>query len=39
MNGVRKDFTTITWVMIPVAIAINIAVGQITYTLKIPALP
>ena len=36
MTGLRKDFTTITWVMIPVAIAINIAVGQITYTLKVP---
>jgi energy-coupling factor transport system substrate-specific component len=36
MLGLRKDFTTITWVMIPVAIAINIAVGQLVYTLKIP---
>ena len=32
----RQDFTTPTLVMIPVAIAINIAVGQLIYTLKIP---
>jgi energy-coupling factor transport system substrate-specific component len=36
MSRLREDFSTITWVMIPVAIAINIAVGQIVYTLKIP---
>jgi energy-coupling factor transport system substrate-specific component len=36
MSRFREEFTTITWVMIPVAIAINIAVGQLTYTLKIP---
>ena len=36
MSRLRQDFTTLTWVMIPVAIAINIAVGQLTYTLKIP---
>jgi energy-coupling factor transport system substrate-specific component len=37
MLSLRKDFTTITWVMIPVAIAINIAVGQLVYgVLKIP---
>jgi energy-coupling factor transport system substrate-specific component len=36
MSRLRQDFTTITWVMIPVAIAINIAVGQLIYTLKIP---
>jgi len=33
---IKKDFTTITWVLIPVAIAINIAVGQIVATLKLP---
>src|SRR3989337_2515127 len=36
MARLRQDFTTLTWVMIPVAIAINIAVGQLIYTLKIP---
>ncbi len=36
MQAPRKDFTTVTLVMIPVAIAINIAVGQLIYTLKIP---
>lgn len=33
---IKKDFTTMTWVLIPVAIAINIAVGQIVATLKLP---
>ncbi len=36
MDRLKKDFTTLTLVMIPVAIAINIAVGQLIYTLKIP---
>ncbi len=36
MSRLKQDFTTITWVMIPVAIAINIAIGQLIYTLKIP---
>lgn len=37
MNSrLKQDFTTVTLVMIPVAIAINIAVGQIIYTLKVP---
>jgi energy-coupling factor transport system substrate-specific component len=36
MQKASKDFTTLTIVMIPVAIAINIAVGQLIYTLKIP---
>ena len=36
MNRIRQDFTTVTLVMIPVAIAINIAVGQVIYGLKIP---
>ena len=38
MDRIRKDFTTITWVMIPVAIAINMALGFIVYSLKIPFL-
>src|SRR4030065_2683878 len=36
MSRLRQDFTTLTWVMIPVAIAINIALGQVIYTLKSP---
>jgi energy-coupling factor transport system substrate-specific component len=36
MSRLREEFTTITWVMIPVAIAINIAVGTLVYTAKIP---
>ncbi|HSF83329.1 MAG TPA: hypothetical protein VLA49_18980 [Anaerolineales bacterium] len=36
MADVRRNFTTITLVLIPVAIAINIAVGQLIYVLKIP---
>ncbi len=36
MNRTRHDFTTTTWVMIPVAIAINIAMGQLIYALKVP---
>ena len=35
-TGIKRDFNTITLVMIPVAIAINIAIGQLIYTLKIP---
>jgi energy-coupling factor transport system substrate-specific component len=36
IEKIKKDFTTITWVLIPVAIAINIAVGQIVALLKLP---
>lgn len=36
MARFREDFTTLTLVLIPVAIAINIAVGQLIFTLKIP---
>jgi energy-coupling factor transport system substrate-specific component len=37
MNGrLKQDFTTITLVLIPVAIAINIAIGQIIYSVKVP---
>jgi energy-coupling factor transport system substrate-specific component len=37
-SGARgfRGFNTLTWVMIPVAIAINIAIGQLVYALKIP---
>lgn len=36
MERIRKDFTTLTLVMIPVAIAINIAIGQLIVVLKLP---
>lgn len=36
MERIRRDFTTVTLVMIPVAIAINIAVGQLVVALKLP---
>lgn len=36
MNRLKEDFNTLTLVMIPVAIAINIAIGQIVYALKLP---
>ena len=36
MSSIRKEFTTITLVLIPVAIAINIAVGQLVIALKLP---
>lgn len=36
VDRIRSDFTTLTWVMIPVAIAINIAIGQLIFALKIP---
>lgn len=36
LEKIRKDFTTMTWVLIPVAIAINIVIGQIVVLLKLP---
>lgn len=36
MPSLKRDFSTLTLVLIPVAIAINIAVGQLIYTLKVP---
>ncbi len=36
MSSLKRDFSILTIVMIPVAIALNIAVGQIIFTLKIP---
>lgn len=32
----QKDFSTMTWVLIPVAVAINIAIGQLVLTVKLP---
>jgi energy-coupling factor transport system substrate-specific component len=36
LDSIKKDFNTMTWVLIPVAIAINIVVGQIVAVLKLP---
>jgi energy-coupling factor transport system substrate-specific component len=36
MDRIRQEFSTITLVLIPVAIGINIAVGQLIYALRIP---
>ncbi len=36
MERMRKEFTTLALVLIPVAIAINVAVGQLVVTLKLP---
>lgn len=36
MDKFKKEFTTLTLVLIPVAIAINLAVGQLVYFLKLP---
>lgn len=36
INSIKKDFTTTTLVLIPVAIAINIVLGQIVVLLRIP---
>jgi energy-coupling factor transport system substrate-specific component len=36
IESIRKDFTTMTWVLIPVAIAINVVIGQIVVVLRLP---
>ncbi len=36
IESVKKDFNTMTWVLIPVAIAINVVMGQIVVTLRLP---
>ena len=36
LDNIKKEFTTRTLVLIPIAIAINIAVGQLTIILKVP---
>jgi energy-coupling factor transport system substrate-specific component len=33
---IQKEFSTMTWVLIPVAIAINLTIGQIVLVLKLP---
>jgi energy-coupling factor transport system substrate-specific component len=34
--NLKEDFNTMTWVLIPVAIAINVAIGQFVVLLKLP---
>jgi hypothetical protein len=36
VNSIRRDFNTMTWVLIPVAIAINVVIGQIVLLLRLP---
>jgi energy-coupling factor transport system substrate-specific component len=36
LDSIKKDFNTLTWVLIPVAIVINIVIGQIVSLLKLP---
>ena len=36
LTSLRNDFNTMTWVLIPVAIAINLVIGQIVLVLKLP---
>lgn len=36
LDNIKKEFSTRTLVLIPIAIAINIAIGQLVYILKLP---
>jgi energy-coupling factor transport system substrate-specific component len=36
IEDIKKDFNTMTWVLIPVAIAINVVIGEIVVLLKLP---
>lgn len=36
LDSIKKEFSTRTLVLIPIAIAINIAIGQLVYLLKLP---
>ncbi len=36
LDSIKRDFNTLTWVLIPVAIAINIVIGEIVVLLKLP---
>jgi len=36
MDRIRREFTTLTLVLIPVAIALNVAIGQLVFALKVP---
>ena len=35
-QSVKKDFNTVTWVLIPLAMVIDIAIGQLVSALKLP---
>jgi energy-coupling factor transport system substrate-specific component len=36
IESIKKDFNTMVWVLIPVAIAINVVIGQIVVFLRLP---
>ncbi len=36
VDSIKRDFNTMTWVLIPVAIAINVVIGEIVVLLKLP---
>ena len=36
VGSIKRDFNTMTWVLIPVAIAINVVIGQIVLLLRLP---
>jgi energy-coupling factor transport system substrate-specific component len=36
IDSIKSNFNTMTWVLIPVAIAINVVIGQIVVLLKLP---
>lgn len=36
IESIKRDFNTMTWVLIPVAIAINVVIGQIVVLLRLP---
>ncbi len=36
VDSIKSNFNTMTWVLIPVAIAINVVIGQIVVLLKLP---
>jgi energy-coupling factor transport system substrate-specific component len=36
VQSIKRDFSTMTWALMPVAIAINIVIGQIVVLLKLP---
>lgn len=36
VDSIKKDFNIMTWVLIPVAIAINVVIGQIVVLLRLP---
>ncbi len=36
IDSIKRDFNTMTWVLIPVAIAVNVVIGEIVVLLKLP---